>query len=81
MLWVLKTENEYKCSEYKSRGATDEEQGPSKRRFGAKRVLSYRKHFEVVKGRWGLSTSRAQHSREPKGENHRKLLCVCEWEL
>lgn len=59
----------------------DEAQSHSKRLFGAKQVLSYRKHFEVAKGRWSLSTSRAQHSCEPKAENHRKLLRVCEWEL
>lgn len=46
----VKTEIEYKCSEYKRRGATDEEHGRSKRRLGAKRVLSYRKRFEVAKG-------------------------------
>lgn len=56
----VKTEIEYKCSEYKRRGATDEEHGHSKRRLGAKWVLSYRKHFEVAKGRWNLST--AEHS-------------------
>lgn len=47
----VKTEIEYKCSEYKRRGTTDEEHGRSKRRLGAKWVLSYRKHFEVAKGR------------------------------